>query len=216
MTDPIDRDPTTDIDADLRTPLEEDRTVTAEDLERDDRELDDASLHPVGGAGATGAETMDYSLPEDDDPANQDAQSNADQIRDVAQVEADFPVSGDVTGGRQGSGGNDALAGAGMTFDDGIDPSLRTEMLDNAVAYGDDFTPNNVNDEPGFDDGTLGSFSDFSVITPGTPDGTTRLADPNNDAGGEVRGPRVGGSGGIDGGPPRTRPLPGTEEESGS
>ena len=216
MTDPINPDPTTDIDETLSTPLEEDRTVTAEDLDRDDREPRDAELHPVGGESVTGAGTMDFSLPEDDDPAQQDAQSNADQIREVAETEADFPASGDVTGGQRGGGGNDALAGAGMTFDDGIDPSIRTEMLDNAMAYGDDFTPNNVNDEPSFDDGTPGSFSDFSVITPGTPDGTARLADPSNDAGGEVRGPRVGGSGGIDGGPPRTHPLPGTEEESGS
>lgn len=206
--DPIDRDPTLADEPTSR--VDEDRTATAEDMDRDDRELSDAELHPVGGALVTGAETMDYSLPEDDDPAQQDAQSNAAQIRDVAETEADFPTSGDVTGGRVGEGGNDALAGAGLTYDDGIDPSLRTEMLDNAAAYGEDFTPNNVNDEPSFDDGTPASFSDFSL--PGDPGGAPRLADPNQDAGGEVRGPRVGGSGGIDGGPPRTRPLPGTEE----
>ncbi|GBF07515.1 hypothetical protein DAERI_150033 [Deinococcus aerius] len=216
MTDPTGKDPTTDIDPELNTPLEEDRTATGEDLERDDREPSDAELHPVGGESVTGAGTMDYTLPGDGNPANQDAQSNADLIRDVAETEADFPVSGDVTGGRQASGGNDALAGAGMTFDDGIDPSIRSEMLDNAVAYGDDFVPNNVNDEPSFDDGTPGSFSDFSVITPDNPEGTTRLADPGIDVGGEIKGPRVGGLGSVDGGPPRTHPLPGTEEESGS
>lgn len=214
MTDPIKADPTTDIDPELSTPLEEDRTVTAEDLERDDREPRDAELHPVGGESVTGAATMDFSLPEDDDPAQQDAQSNAAEIREVAETERDFPVSGDVTGGQRGSGGNDALAGAGMTVDDGIDPSIRTEMLDNAAAYGEDFTPNNVNDEPSFDDGMPASFSDFSL--PGDPGGAPRLADPNQDSGGEVRGPRIGGSGGIDGGPPRSRPLPGTEEEPGS
>ncbi|BDP41113.1 hypothetical protein DAETH_10820 [Deinococcus aetherius] len=213
MTDPTDRDPTTDIDPELNARLDDDATVTGEDLDRDSRELSDAELHPVGGASVTGAETMDFSLPEDDDPANQDTQSNADLIRDVAETEDDFPRSGDVTGGERGTTGSDALAGAGVAYDDGIDPSIRTEMLDNAMAYGDDFTPNNVNDEPSFDDGTPGSFSDFSVITPDTPGGTTRLADPNQDAGGEVRGPRVGGSGGIDGGPARTRPLPGTTED---
>lgn len=217
MTDPnapIHRDPSL---ADGPTdPVQEDRTVTAEEFEQDDREPTDAELRPTGGASVTGAATTDYSLPEDDDPANQDAQSNADLIRDVAEVEADFPVSGEVSGGRVGEGGSDALAGAGVVYDDGIDPSIRSEMLDNAVAYGDDFTPNNVNDEPGFDDGVPGSFSDFSVITPDNPEGTTRLADPSLDAGGRVKGPRVGGSGGIDGGPPRTTPLPGTEEEGSS
>ncbi|MBB5235119.1 hypothetical protein [Deinococcus budaensis] len=218
MTDPnapIRRDPSL---ADEPTdPVQEDRTVTAEGFGQDDREPSDAELRPVGGASVTGAETMDYSLPEDDDPANQDAQANAGMVRDVAEVEADFPLSGDVSGGRAGEeSGSDALAGAGVVYDDGIDPSIRSEMLDNAVAYGDDFTPNNVNDEPGFDDGVPGSFSDFSVITPENPEGTTRLADPSLDAGGQVKGPRIGGSGGIDGGPPRTRPLPGTEEDADS
>lgn len=213
MTDPTGRDPTTDIDPELSARLDDDATATGEDLDRDSRELTDAELRPVGGASVTGAETMDFSLPQDDDPANQDAQANADLIQDVTETEADFPTSGDVTGGNVGSPGDDALAGAGVAYDDGVPADIRTEMLDNAVAYGDDFTPNNVNDEPAFDDGTPGSFSDFSVITPDNPDGTTRLADPSQDAGGEVRGPRVGGSGGIDGGPPRARPLPGTDTE---
>lgn len=160
-------------------------------------------------------QTQDYSLPEDDDPANQDTQANAELVHQAEDDLDALPVSGDVTGGRRAEGGSDALAGAGAVYDDGIDPSLRTEMLDNAAAYGDDFTPNNVNDEPAFDDGVPGSFSDFSVITPDNPQGTTRLADPSLDAGGQVKGPRVGGSGGVDGGPPRSTPLPGTEE-SGS
>lgn len=179
---------------------------------------------PASGAGdnngqhdlaPTGPQTQDYSLPEDNDPANQDDQSNAAAIREARDEENDdLHVNGDVTGGRPHTG-TDALAGAGLAFDDGIEPSLRTEMLDNAEAYMVDTPPANVNDEPGFDDGIPNSFSDFSVITPENPGGTTRLADPSHDAGGEVKGPRVGGSGGIDGGPPRTHPLPGTKEEEG-
>lgn len=179
---------------------------------------------PASGAGdnngqhdlaPTGPQTQDYSLPEDNDPANQDDQSNATAIREARDEENDdLHVNGDVTGGRPHTG-TDALAGAGLAFDDGIEPSLRTEMLDNAEAYMVDTPPANVNDEPGFDDGIPNSFSDFSVITPENPGGTTRLADPSHDAGGEVKGPRVGGSGGIDGGPPRTHPLPGTKEEEG-
>ncbi|GAA5511357.1 hypothetical protein Dcar01_00064 [Deinococcus carri] len=164
-------------------------------------------------ADVTGPLTQDYSLPEDNDPANQDDQSNAAAIHETQDEEqGDLQRSGDVTGGRPHTG-SDALAGTGLAIDDGIDPSLRTEMLDNAVAYMPDSPPARVNDEPGFDDGMVNSISDFSVVTPENPGGTTRLADPSNDAGGEVKGPRVGGSGGIDGGPPRTRPLPGTEEE---
>lgn len=213
MTDPNvprPRDPSPADSAD-RTPedlLQEDRTVTAEEFGRDDHEPTDAELHPVGGAGAA---TMDYSLPEDDDPANQDTQANAELVREVAEEDADLPVSGDVSGGRRGEG-SDALAGAGVLYDDGVDPDLRAEMMDNAAAYGTDFVPGNVNDEPGFDDGVPGSFSDFSVASSDQPDGAPRLADPSQDAGGEVRGGRAAGSGGIDGGPPRTRPLPGTEE----
>ncbi|GAA5532835.1 hypothetical protein [Deinococcus aluminii] len=155
--------------------------------------------------------TVDYSLPRDDNPEQQDIQSNAHAIYAAEADREDLPVSGDVTAGRDLSG-TDALAGAGITFDDGIEPSLRTEMLDNAIAYSENTPPANVNDEPGFDDGVPNSFSDFSVVTADIPGGTTRLADPSFDAGGEVKGPRIGGSGGIDGGPPRTRPLPGTEE----
>lgn len=217
MTDPTDRDTTArdstlgdDIDQDT---LYEDTTATAADIERDSRELSDAELRPVGGASITGAGTMDFSLPEDDDPANQDDQSNADLIRDVAEAEGDFPVSGDVSGADYGDTGTDALAGAGALQDEGVDANLRTEMLDNAAAFGDDFVPNNVNDDPGFDDGVPGSFSDFSVTTPDTSGDAPRLADPSLDAGGEVKGARVSGSGGIDGGPPRTRPLPGTEQD---
>ena len=157
-------------------------------------------------------ETVDYSLPEDDNPENQDDQANADEVRAAQDELDDLPVSGDVTGGNH-SPGTDALAGAGIALDDGIDPSIRTEMLDNAVAYLDDAPAGNVNDEPGFDDGVPNSISDFSVITPENPGGVTRLADPSFDAGGEVHGPRVGGSGAFDGGPPRTTPLPGSNDD---
>ncbi|SMB93663.1 hypothetical protein [Deinococcus hopiensis] len=159
-----------------------------------------------------GPQTTDYSLPQDDHKQFQDTQANDAAVRQAEHEDEDNHISGDVSGGRN-FGGTDALAGSGMAIDDGVDPSIRTEMLDNAVAYGDDFVPNNVNDEPSFDDGTPGSFSDFSVITPENPGGTARLADPSNDAGGEVHGARISGSGGFDGGPPRTAPLPGTEEE---
>lgn len=217
MTDPTDRDMTAQ-DSTLgdnidQETLEEDVTATAEDIERDSREPSDAELRPVGGASITGAGTMDFSLPGDDDPANQDDQSNAALVRDVAEMEGDFPVSGEVSGADYGDTGTDALAGAGALQDEGIDPSLRTEMMDNAAAFGNDFVPNNVNDDPGFDDGVPGSFSDFSVATADGPDSGPRLADPSQDAGGEVKGARVSGSGGIDGGPPRTTPLPGTGQD---
>lgn len=105
-----------------------------------------------------------------------------------------------------------ARMGEGTLRDLGIDEDLRTEMLDNAVAFGLDEQPTNVNDERAFDDGLPGSWSDFSVVSADSPEGTTRFADPNDDAGGEVRGPRVGGAGGFDGGPQRPRPLPGDED----
>ncbi|UBV43575.1 hypothetical protein LAJ19_05000 [Deinococcus taeanensis] len=212
MTDPINRDPTADLDPELNDRLEDDATAGGDDTERPESDDTDARLRPTGGLSA-GA-TSDYSLPGDDDPASQDTQSNAEEIRGVAQAEEDFPVSGDVTGGRAGSPGSAALAGAGLAYDDGVDPSLRTEMLDNAMAYGTDFVPNNVNDEPAFDDGVPGSFSDFSTEGAQGGVGAPRLADPSLDAGGEVKGPRVGGSGGIDGGPPRTTPLPGSGEDA--
>ncbi|MEF2279886.1 hypothetical protein V3W47_16455 [Deinococcus sp. YIM 134068] len=219
MTDPTDRDMTAqestlgdNIDQET---LEEDVTATAEDIERDSREPSDAELRPVGGESITGAATMDYSLPGDGNPANQDDQSNADLIMGNVpdEEESDLPVSGQVSGVDYGDTGTDALAGAGALQDEGIDPSLRVEMLDNAMSFGDDFVPNNVNDDPGFDDGVPGSFSDFSVTTPGESGSAPRLADPSQDAGGEVKGARVAGSGGIDGGPPRTTPLPGTEQD---
>ena len=105
---------------------------------------------------------------------------------------------------------------SGIVRDEGVPGELREEMFENARLYNmreaTDMT--NVNDEPGFDDGTYGSISDGSVVTgDGPQDSTARLAAPNNDAGGEVKGPRVGGSGAVDGGPPRTRPLPGDKQD---
>ena len=64
----------------------------------------------------------------------------------------------------------------------------------------------NVNDAPGFDDGLLGG-SDYE----------DRQGEPNNNAlGSDVHGEAEGGvgqarSGGVDGGPARTHPLPGKE-----
>ncbi|WP_424951453.1 hypothetical protein [Deinococcus sp.] len=62
----------------------------------------------------------------------------------------------------------------------------------------------NANDQPGFDDGRLGGF-----------DGEDRQGEPNNALGySDLGGDEEGGvgtsrSGGIDGGPARTNPLPG-------
>lgn len=64
----------------------------------------------------------------------------------------------------------------------------------------------NANDQPGFDDGRLGG-SDFE----------DRQGTPNNDGDSDLGGAAEGGlgiarSGGIDGGPVRTTPLPGTDK----
>ncbi|MFD2610262.1 hypothetical protein ACFSR9_12565 [Deinococcus taklimakanensis] len=61
----------------------------------------------------------------------------------------------------------------------------------------------NVNDQPGFDDGILGG-RDFE----------DRQGEPNNDGDSDLEGDARGGdgtarSGGVDGGPARTTPLPG-------
>lgn len=64
----------------------------------------------------------------------------------------------------------------------------------------------NVNDQPGFDDGRLGG-----------SDGEDRQGEPNRDEyGSDLSGVEKGGigterSGGVDGGPARTRPLPGKD-----
>lgn len=111
---------------------------------------------------------------------------------------------------------NEDRMGEGNIRDEGVPGELREEMFENARLYYMHETTDmtNVNDEPGFDDGTYGSISDFSVVTGDDPeDSATRLADPNDDAGGEVRGPRVGGSGGIDGGPQRDHPLGGEHKK---
>lgn len=60
----------------------------------------------------------------------------------------------------------------------------------------------NVNDQPGFDDGRLGG-----------ADGEDRQGEPNVVGGSDLRGEAEGGagtgrSGGVDGGPQRTTPLP--------
>lgn len=104
--------------------------------------------------------------------------------------------------------------GMGMVRDEGVPGELREEMFENARLYRmhENTEMTNVNDEPGFQDGMPGSISDFSVVTgDGPEDSTARLADPNDDAGGEVSGPRVGGAGGFDGGPQRGHKLKGEE-----
>ncbi len=151
--------------------------------------------------------------------------------RRVSSIEEDD--SGDVIGdeGNEGPQLEDELGAVlnppgdpdtlpGMVHDLGVDAALREEMFDNARNFGLDEQPINVNDERAFDDGLPGSWSDFSPVAAetselenATPDGIApRFANPNQDGGGHVKGPRVGGSGGIDGGPARTTPLPGTEE----
>lgn len=110
---------------------------------------------------------------------------------------------------------NDRLGEANIR-DEGVPGELREEMFENARLLNtfDDTIETNVNDEPGFDDGVPGSISDFSVVTGREEnDSTTRLADPNDDAGGEVRGPRVGGDGAFDGGPERDHPLGGEHKK---
>ncbi|AFZ68235.1 hypothetical protein [Deinococcus peraridilitoris] len=103
---------------------------------------------------------------------------------------------------------NNDRMGAGPTRDLGVPGELRQEMFENARIYGLDEQPMNVNDERAFDDGLPGSISDFSALSADNPEGSARFAEPNDDAGGEIKGPRVGGAGGIDGGPQRERPLP--------
>ena len=108
----------------------------------------------------------------------------------------------------------------GMVRDLGVDPALREEMFDNARNFGLDEQPVSVNDERAFDDGLPGSWSDFSPVAAetaelenATPEELApRFADPGQDGGGHIKGPRVGGSGGIDGGPRRTTPLPDKED----
>ncbi len=80
-----------------------------------------------------------------------------------------------------------------------VQDKMSTEQLlrDNA-----DANQRNANDEPGFDDGRLGG-----------SDGEDRQGEPNNtgdsDLGGDARGGEgAERSGGIDGGPARTTPLP--------
>ncbi len=64
----------------------------------------------------------------------------------------------------------------------------------------------NPNDQPGFDDGRLGGF-----------DYEDRQGEPNDAGeGGDTAGQEAGGvgiqsNGGVDGGPARTRPLPGKD-----
>ena len=67
-----------------------------------------------------------------------------------------------------------------------------------------DVDERNPNDQPGFGDGTLGG-----------SDGEDRQGEPNNDGDSDLGGSAHGGAGvtragGVDGGPARTTPLPGS------
>lgn len=64
----------------------------------------------------------------------------------------------------------------------------------------------NPNDQPGFEDGVQGG-----------SDGEDRQGEPNNDGDSDLQGDARGGegaerSGGVDGGPARKKPLPGTDK----
>ena len=105
-----------------------------------------------------------------------------------------------------------------MVVDEGVPGELREEIFENARLYRmhENTEMTNVNDEPGFNDGMPGSISAYSVVTGDDPqDSTARLADPNDDAHGEIHG-GDGHAGNFDGGPQRSHPLEGdhkTEDE---
>lgn len=110
---------------------------------------------------------------------------------------------------------NDDRMGEANIRDLGVPAELREDMFENARLF-NDFEREKINDEPSFNDGLPGDIADFDLVQ-GRDNAASasgpRFADPNNDAGGEVHGPRVGGSGVVDGGPPRTHPLPGQDDE---
>lgn len=84
---------------------------------------------------------------------------------------------------------------------------LQDKMAVESILRADvDDDSRNPNDQPGFDDGRLGG-SDFE----------DRQGTPNNDGDSDLGGDAEGGlgtsrSGGVDGGPMRSKPLPGTDK----
>lgn len=117
--------------------------------------------------------------------------------------------------------GRAARSVRGMTRDDASDYAPEGEIRDDGTtgellndkmaaedllraAASEDAT--NVNDQPGFQDGSQGG-RDFE----------DRQGTPNNDGDSDLEGRAAGGdgthrSGGIDGGPARTTPLPGAKK----
>lgn len=96
----------------------------------------------------------------------------------------------------------------GEVRDDGttgelLQDKMTAESLLRGAADSDGANPN---DQPGFNDGVLGGH-DFE----------DRQGTPNNDGDSDLEGRASGGegahrSGGVDGGPARTTPLPGTQK----
>ncbi|MFC6591457.1 hypothetical protein ACFP81_05140 [Deinococcus lacus] len=96
----------------------------------------------------------------------------------------------------------------GEVVDEGTTPELLEEKnvaedLLRADAHAEEMNPN---DEPGFDDGRTGGW-----------DGEDRQGSPNSLTGSDLAGDAEAGagaqsSGGVDGGPARTRPLPGQDQ----
>ncbi|MBZ9751497.1 hypothetical protein GO986_07400 [Deinococcus sp. HMF7620] len=100
------------------------------------------------------------------------------------------------------------FAPEGEVRDDGTTGELvNDKMAAESILRADTMAESaNPNDQPGFNDGRLGG-SDFE----------DRQGTPNNDGDSDLEGRAEGGegthrSGGIDGGPERATPLPGTDK----
>ena len=96
----------------------------------------------------------------------------------------------------------------GTVVDEGTTGELlQDKMATESILRGDAASESsNANDQPGFQDGMLGG-SDFE----------DRQGTPNNDGDSDLEGDARGGtgaarSGGVDGGPARTTPLPGAKK----
>ncbi|WP_425145616.1 hypothetical protein [Deinococcus sp.] len=98
---------------------------------------------------------------------------------------------------------------SGSVVDEGTTSELLQDknLAEDLLRSDSEADESNLNDQPGFDDGRLGG-----------SDGEDREGDPNNASGdSDLGGDEAGGvgtarSGGIDGGPARTHPLPGSKE----
>lgn len=93
----------------------------------------------------------------------------------------------------------------GEVQDEGVDREILQDKMvaEDLLRQDTKADRRNPNDQPGFMDGILGDW-----------DGEVRQGDPNNMTGGDLEGKEQGGegvkhSGGVDGGPARSTPLPG-------